>query len=177
MTRPASPSRGVTSSSTDLPPDLFLRFLTELTSNQLRIRDSDQRLRSWMEEFASLSPEDRHPWALSQTWLPPGRGGDARYEARPGEYVYVSSDCLYLRLSLQGGGKRKIQLAGAAWFSCVVRPDQARLMLALTDVLAESPDCGATGQAVADLRMLATAPSGRVLQWMGTTGQLRPGQR
>jgi hypothetical protein len=95
----------------------------------------------------------------------------------PGEYVYVSSDYLYLCLSLQGGGKRKIRLAGGAAFLGVVGPDQARLMLALADVLSESPDCGATGQAVADLRMLATAPSGRVLQWMGTTGQLRPGQR
>jgi hypothetical protein len=63
-----------------------------------------------------------------------------------GEYVYVSADCLYLCLSLQGGGKRKIQLAGGAWFSGVVSPDQARLMLALADVLAGSPDCGATGQ-------------------------------
>ena len=95
----------------------------------------------------------------------------------PGEYVYVSADCLYLCLSLQGGGKRKIQLAGGAWFPGVVGPDQARLMLALADVLAESPDCGATGQAVADLRMLATAPAGLVREWMGTTGQLRPGQR
>jgi hypothetical protein len=95
----------------------------------------------------------------------------------PGEYVYVSADCLYLCLSLQGGRKRKIQLAGGAFFSGVVNPDQARLLLALADVLAESADCGATGQAVADLRMLATAPSDRVLQWMGTTGQLRPGQR
>jgi hypothetical protein len=96
----------------------------------------------------------------------------------PGEYVLVSSDCLYLCLLLPGSGKRKIRLAGGAAFSGV-SPDQARLMLALADVLAESPDCGATGQAeaVADLRMLATAPSGRVLEWMGTTGRLRPGQR
>jgi hypothetical protein len=94
----------------------------------------------------------------------------------PGEYVWVSSDCLYLCLCLPGSGKRKIALAGGAAFSGV-SSDQARLMLALADVLAESADCGATGQAVADLRMLATAPSGRVLQWMGTTGQLRPGQR
>jgi hypothetical protein len=50
-------------------------------------------------------------------------------------------------------------------------------MLALADVLAESPDRSATGQAVADLRMLATAPPGRVRQWMGTTGPLRPGKR
>ena len=58
----------------------------------------------------------------------------------------VSSDCLYLCLSLPGSGKRKIRLAGGAAFSDV-SPDQARLMLALADVLAESPDCGATGQA------------------------------
>jgi hypothetical protein len=89
----------------------------------------------------------------------------------------VGSDCLYLCLSLPGSGKRKIRLAGGATFLGVVGPDQARLMLALADVLAESPDCGATGQAVADLRMLATAPSGRVREWMGATGQLRPGQR
>jgi hypothetical protein len=95
----------------------------------------------------------------------------------PGEYVYVSSDCLYLCLSLRGSGKRKIQLAGGATFLGVVGPDQARLMLALADVLAGSPDCGAIGQAVADLRMLATAPPGRVREWMGTTGQLPPGKR
>ena len=44
----------------DLPPDLFLRFLTELTSKQLRIdRDTNLRLRSWLEEFASVEPPDR----------------------------------------------------------------------------------------------------------------------
>lgn len=93
------------------------------------------------------------------------------------QYALESSDYLYLRLSLQGSGRRKILLAGGAAFSGVVGPDQARLMLALADVLAESPDRAATGQAVADLRMLATAPSCRVRQWMGTTGQLRPGKR
>lgn len=95
----------------------------------------------------------------------------------PGNYVWVSSDYLYLCVSLPGSGKRKIPLAGGAAFSGVVGPDQARLMLALADVLAESPERSATGQAVADLRMLATAPPGRVGQWMGTTGQLRPGKR
>ena len=45
---------------TDLPPDLFLRFLTELTSGQLHIRDPDQRLRSWMEEFSTLGLQDRN---------------------------------------------------------------------------------------------------------------------
>jgi hypothetical protein len=94
----------------------------------------------------------------------------------PGEYVYMSSDRLYLGLSLPGRGKRKIPLAGGTAFSGV-NPDQARLMLALADALAESSDCGATGQAVTDLRMLATAPSGQVLEWMGTTGRLRPGKR
>jgi hypothetical protein len=95
----------------------------------------------------------------------------------PGNYVWVSSDCLYLCLSLPGSGKRKIRLAGDAAFPGVVGPDQARLMLALADTLAESPDRPATGQPVDDLRMLATAPSGRVRQWMDTTGQLRPGKR
>ena len=95
----------------------------------------------------------------------------------PGNYVWESSDCLYLCLSLRGRGKRKIRIARGTTFLSVVGPDQARLMLALADVLAGSPDCGATGQAVADLRMLATAPSGRVREWMGYTGQPPPGQR
>jgi hypothetical protein len=44
----------------DLPPDLLLRPLTELTSKQLRInRVTDRRLRSWMEEFARVEPQDR----------------------------------------------------------------------------------------------------------------------
>lgn len=44
----------------DLPSDLFLRFLTELTSKHLRIdRDTDRRLRSWMEEFARVEPQER----------------------------------------------------------------------------------------------------------------------
>jgi hypothetical protein len=45
---------------TDLPPGLFLRFLTELT-NQLRIdRDTNRRLRGWIEKFAEIEPQDRH---------------------------------------------------------------------------------------------------------------------
>ena len=44
---------------TDLPPRLFVRFLTELT-NQLKIdRETSRRLRGWMEKFATMEPQDR----------------------------------------------------------------------------------------------------------------------
>ncbi|MEV8630691.1 hypothetical protein AB0395_03460 [Streptosporangium sp. NPDC051023] len=43
----------------DLPPELFLRFLTELTIKLHIDRETNRRLRPWMETFAKMEPQDR----------------------------------------------------------------------------------------------------------------------
>src|SRR5450755_1197504 len=119
-----------------------------------------------------LPPDGPHRY---QSTVPSRRDAWSNIALRVAFTTLASAGSAWLFCVVGGGGLPGLvfgmtvgALAGGAALPGIVGPDQARPMLALADVLAESPDRSATRQAVADLRMLATAPPGRVRQWMGT---------